>query len=140
MRFRIGSTTYEAESVDRLSLANILRLETECASLGRPMKWSDVRSMLRNAEAMTAEELDEHDDAPWVIGLSIWASRLNAGENLTFEEAISFPLSDLEWIADPQDHQSAKDPRKPRPASGRGGKPARKKAARKTSATPSSPA
>jgi hypothetical protein len=134
VRFKIGDTTYEASSVDRLSLANILRLESETADLGRSMKWSDIKAMIRNVEALSAEELDEHDDAPWVIGLSIWASRLNAGEQLSFEQAISFPLSDLEWIADPQDHQQAAGPQKPRAASARGAKRQGSKASKRTSA------
>lgn len=137
MRFKIGDRVYAAESVDRLSLANILRLETECAELGRPMRWSNIKAMIRNVEELSPEELDDHDDAPWVIALSLWASRLNAGETLTFSEAISFPLSDLQWVPDPEDHKEPAGPQQPRPGSGRGAKRQPKPA--KTSRTSAAP-
>ena len=52
----------------------------------------------------------------------IWASRTEAGEQVSLLDAVDFPLDELEWLPEPGDHKK-KDPRKPRAAkaSGRGG-------------------
>lgn len=122
MRFKIDGRLYEAASVDRLSLAQILRLESETAALGRPMKWSQLRQMVDEISTLQEGEFDAHDDAPWVVALTIWASRLNAGENLSFAEAIDFPLADLEYLPDPQDHQAPAGKASARKGTGAGGK------------------
>lgn len=140
MRFTISGKVYEASSVDRISLANILKLEREAAELGRPLKWSQFKNMVNEASALSAEELDDYDETPWIIALTIWASRLNAGENVTFAQAVDFPLADLQWIPDPQDHKEPANPTKSPKASAGDAKRARAPKVEKTSATPSSPA
>lgn len=140
MRFRIGDgRIYDVAGIDRLTLANILKLEKETVELGRPMKWSDLRTMTERIEGLTPEEFEADDDTPWVLALTVWASRLSAGEHITFEEAISFPMADLQMLPEPQDHQP--DPQSARPGSGRAGSNAAPaKTGKKTSAKASSPA
>lgn len=140
MRFTIGSEMYDLQGLDRLTLGEILKLEAETAALGRPMKWSQIRTMAQELEGLKGDEFEDHDDSPWVVALVVWASRLRKGDTLSFADAIDFPLSDLTFLPDTEDHQVARGPQKPRPASGRGAKAQRVKAAKKTSAAPSSPA
>lgn len=129
MRFKIGDTTYNAATLDRISLSNILLLEKETTEYGRPMKWSEIRAMAQVVEQLDPKEFENHDEAPWFIALTVWASRLDAGEKITFAQAIDFPLGDLELIPDPQDHKKAANPTRARPASGRAGARAAKKSA-----------
>lgn len=122
MRFKIGDgRVYDVTGIDRLSLANILRLEKETSELGRAMKWSELRAMVDRVADLDEEARDVDDDTPWVLALTVWASRLNAGDAITFEQAIDFPLGDFQQLPDPQDHMPTVDPTKARPGSGRAG-------------------
>lgn len=113
MRFKIGGTIYDAESIDRLTLKDILTLEKETTELGHPMLWSDVQRISEEiADLKTERERSEHPAAIWMFAITIWASRHLAGESLTFGEAIDFPLADLDWLPEPADRQKPKRPTK----------------------------
>lgn len=122
MKFKLGSKVYDAADIEDLSLKHILMLERETADLGRPMRWADITDMVTTLGAIKDHnERGKHPDAPWVLAVTIWASRRNAGEDLTFGQAIDFPLSDLTFLHDPQDRKKPKsDPRKARPGKGSG--------------------
>lgn len=142
MKFQIGSERYDLQALDRLTLAEILRLEFETESLGRPMKWSQVRAMAEALDGLTAEEFEAHDDSLWVVALGIWVSRLRQGEAVTLAEAIDFPLSDLKFLPEPGDHKPGKASKSPKGSAG-GAKPQANggtSTAAKTSEPPSSPA
>lgn len=117
-RFRIGATVYEASSILRLTLGQILDLERQTAALGRPLSWSQIKAMMSNLDGVTADDFAGHDDAPWVIALTVYSSRLAAGERMTFAEAVDFPLEDLTILPAPADHSPPR-PTKARPGSGR---------------------
>ena len=145
MRFKIGETTYDGAALDQLSLVDILSLEKGSAELGHVLKWSQVQDWVNELDRIVQVAADEtrtkavrdaamreHQDHPgvmWVMALMIWASRRLAGEVLSFEQAISFPMRDLEWLTDPEPQNRAErraDPTKARPqpkGSGRAVKP-----------------
>lgn len=121
MKIRLGDETYTPAALDRISLRNLMRLEAETDALGRKMRWSDLRAIARTIGALPQDEAANHDDFPWFLGMLIWAARLEAGESVTFTEAIDFPLGDLEFIPEPGDEVSEPDPPVARPGSGRAG-------------------
>lgn len=122
MRFKLQGRTYTATAVfDRVPLIDLLTLEVELETLGRPMTWAEVREMVQRIS-----HLDDPESDPqymWFLGLLVWGTRRLAGESVTFAEAVDFGLGELEMLPEPQDRKKAakSDPRKPRPASGRGG-------------------
>ncbi len=118
-RFQIGATVYEASSIQRLSLGQILDLERQTEAFGKPMTWSQIQAMMSALEGVSAEEFGGHDHAPWVIALTIYASRTAAGESLSFAEAIDFPMGDLKILPAPADRSASARPTKARPGSGR---------------------
>jgi len=132
MKFKLRGQIYEASTIDRLTLGDLIRLEKETTDMGRPMKWSELRGILERVQAefdLDPEyDLEGDDQFPWFLGMMIWSSRRNAGEAIPFGDAVDIPLGEIEVIADkvkkPTDHKSkaggAVDPRKARPASGRG--------------------
>ncbi len=138
MKFKLGSKVYDAASIEDLSLKFILMLERETADLGRPMRWADITAMVDSLGAIEDhEERGRHPDAPWVLAVTIWAARRNAGEDLTFGEAIDFPLSGLTFLHDPQDRKEPKsDPRKARPGKGSGRAAAARAAAAEAGSQP----
>ena len=121
MRFKLQGRTYTATAVfDRVPLRDLLALEVELETLGRPMKWSQVREMVQRISHLDDPEKDP--EYMWFLGLLVWGTRRLAGESVNFAEVVDFGLGELEVLPEPQDRKkAAKDPRKPRPASGRGG-------------------
>lgn len=139
MRFTIGSAVYDMQSLDRLTLLQILRLERELKELrGEDMKWAQIRAMCSEIDELDGDEQEDHPDFMWVVALGIWASRLGKGEDLAFADAIDFPIGDLTFVPDPEDHKPGKAQRHKGGAEA-GNSPATK-AAKKTSAPRSSPA
>jgi hypothetical protein len=152
LKLKIGDQTYPLKSVDELSLLDLLLLERETRDLGRPLTLSVISDMEKDVGAATmgkatVEERrrarQEHPDAPWLLAVSLWASRRAAGDKLTFEEAISFPLSELSFVrepGDPEDTPAEADPTRARPGSGRAGKPQASRSSTRTSSKPSTTA
>lgn len=126
MRFKLQGRTYQATAVfDRVPLRDLLALEVELENLGRPMKWSQVRTMVQRISKLDDAESDP--DFLWFLGLLVWGTRRVAGESVTFEEAIDFGLGELQVIPEPEDRKkkaATPVPRKARPASGRAAKKA----------------
>jgi hypothetical protein len=143
MRFQLGDKIYTAAEIDLLTVKDVLVFEKEAADLGRPMKWGQIEawalelngyyqtiadekvSPAQRAEAERA--VKDHEGVLWVIAMTIWASRRLAGEAVTFDQAIDFPMRDLRWLPSTQDRKAATNPTKARPrttkASGRAAKP-----------------
>jgi hypothetical protein len=153
MRFKLGDTVYTAAEADLLSLKDILQFEQEAADLGRPLKWGQIEAwsqeltgfyqVIANTKSSAADRKQaeqatkDHEGALWVIAMTIWASRRVAGEAVTFEQAVDFPMRDLTWLPETQDRKVATNPTKARTgarkASGRAAK--RPAAARRAPAT-----
>lgn len=113
MRFKIAEKTYSIDDIEKLSLQHILKLEMETADFGRKITLDDYKAM---GEAFgnlkTDAERETFPDRYWVMGVTIWAARKLAGESTTFDEAISFPMTDFVPIPEPQDHKTAANPTK----------------------------
>lgn len=116
MRIKIGDKTYTAAALDRISLRNLIRLEAETIELGRPMRWSELRALADRLSDLPADEIELDDDFPWFLGMLIWAARLEDGEQITFSDAVDFPMGDLDIVPDPGDEVSEPRPPKARPA------------------------
>lgn len=130
MKIKIGDKTYQRVDVDQLTLLNVIKLQTETAELGHPLTMAALRDMSDEIEKLPIGKQDEHPDVLWLIGTSIWASRLAAGEQVTFAEALSFPMSQMEFIPEPGDEQP--DPTKARPIRKVSGRAVKRAPAKKT--------
>ena len=121
MRFKLQGRTYTATAVfDRVPLIDLLTLEVELETLGRPMKWSQVREMVQRISHLDDPEKDpEYMRCPGRRGRG---TRRPARKSVPTPQAGAAAPGDPEVLPEPQDRKkAAKDPRKPRPASGRGG-------------------
>jgi hypothetical protein len=118
MKFKIGAKIYDASEIDP-TLKDILVLEKECADLGRPVKWGDFQGWqdeLRTLALKGDEDgIRNHPEMLWLMAMTIWASRKQSGESVTFSEAIDFPMGDFDWLPEPEDHKKP-NPTKARPA------------------------
>lgn len=119
MRFKIGDKTYAGDAMDKLSLWQLLQLEQQTKALGHPLTMAEVQRISAEIDALkTEQEKQNHPDAPWMLAVTIWTTRNLAGEELEFSAAINFPLKELVFLPDPQDHKSKANPTKARKVSG----------------------
>ena len=104
MKFVIQGKEYDV--VEGLSNASLQTLYVLKVRQGIGMK-----SLMQAAQKMTkiADPLDllEDPETFQVLMAVIWLARKNAGENITFEEANEFGISELEIVTEDDDEQPA---------------------------------
>ena len=123
-RFRIepGGVIYRIEDVQDVSLKHHLLLERQTEDLlGDPVDMEAMQKIGQEIEALPPAERSSHPKFKLYLAVLIWAGRVVAGENITFEQAIDFPVRAFEWVPEPRDRQPKKttDPTRARPAGGR---------------------
>lgn len=135
MKFAIAGKSYTVSDIEQLSLWLLLELQSETKDTAQPLDVATVQAMAKTLDELPNDDARKrHPDAPWVLAVTIWASRRLAGEEVTFREAIDFPMSQLSFLPEPGDHKAAKktaaDPTRRRPTASAGA--ARKRAAKST--------
>jgi len=115
VRFQIGERRYEVNAIEDLSLKMILELEAESRDFGRQLKFADISVWADELNALSEDERVQHPESMWLLAVTIWASRKLAGEPVTFAEAVDFPMSQLVFLPEPQDHKKPANPQKARP-------------------------
>ena len=120
-RFKIGDRIYTTASLDEVSLRDLIKFNSQAAELGIAERWPDIERLAQVFDGLTEAEAEAHPDKLLLIGVTIWVSRRVAGEDLAFGDAIDIPLSQLEFIPDPEDRKPGKakgaKPRKSTPRS-----------------------
>lgn len=114
MKVVIGDVEYSQPDLSKLSVGQVMRLEREV------MTRKALREMGERVGAMTDEERDDSADSLILAAITIWVARLQAGEDVSFEQACAVPLADVKFLAEPGDEEAAPDPRLAPPGSGRG--------------------
>lgn len=107
-RFKIGTKVYTTAALDEVSLRDLVLFNTQAADMGLAEKWSDVERIAGEFDAMTEAEAEGHPDKLLMIGVTVWASRRGAGEDLSFGDALDFPLSQLDFLPEPEDRKPGK--------------------------------
>lgn len=128
MKVVIDGTTYDGKTIDSLSIKHAVQFNRECAAHGYGVTWQDIERIRAEIAALpTNAEREQHPDALLLTAVSIWASRIAAGDDVTFEDVIELPLGRMAFILEPgdvPDESEATDPRRARPDSGRADAPA----------------
>ena len=103
----IGDKHYPSVSIDQLSLAHVLTLQRELAitNVSSAKTFADVQGLIRDFSALPAAERANHPEAVFLSAVTIWATRVSAGESLTLLEAVDVPASSVRWVAEPHDRQ-----------------------------------
>lgn len=107
-RFKIGAKVYTMTSLDDVSLRDIVMFNTEAAALGLGKTWADVEQLAAEIQAADDDAAENHPDKMLMIGVTVWASRRVAGDDVTFGEAIDVPLSAIEFLPEPGDRKPGK--------------------------------
>jgi hypothetical protein len=117
---------------------------TQAADMGLAEKWSDVERISAEFDAMSEAEAENHPDKLLMIGVTVWVSRRASGEDLSFGDALDFPISSLDFLPEPEDRKpgkpkGAKKPQKSTPPSVVDESPAAPSEAAETPTTSESP-
>ena len=125
MKVIIEGTVYEGRTIDTLSIKHALQFDRECRDHGYGVTWRDVARIRAEMSALETEaEREQHPEALLLTAVTIWASRIAAGETVTFDEVISVPLGHIGFVLDDEPEKAATpDPRRARPGSGRAAAP-----------------
>lgn len=118
-RFKIGSKVYRLDVLDDISLRDLMVFNRQVADMGLSITWADIERISSEMAGLSDKKASQHPEAMIMTGVSIWASRRAAGDDVTFEEAVDIPVSEIVWLEGPKDHKpSAKARRSPsaRPA------------------------
>lgn len=137
MRIKIGDKVYAATAITNLSLADILTLQAELQQLGGingVSTWAQIEGIAHEFAGLSAEEAQASEHMLLMTCLSFWAARRNAGERVGFLESVDFPMSDVTYLPDPEDHK----PGKGKAGSGKAGKNARSPRMSPVASTPDS--
>lgn len=123
----IDGKRYPAVTIGDLSLRHTLELQRELitTNISTAKTWMDVQALLEEFTATPEDKRAEHPEALFLSALTIWATRVTAGEQLSLLEAVDIPPSSVQWVKEPTDHEEpeGKAPARPRAAATRAKKP-----------------
>lgn len=134
--FILRGKRYDLATITSVTVRNTLAFNAESAREGWGITWGTVLATMQRAEISSRDPNTVLLDEDWtlLIAAAVWAAQIKAGDVVSASAFGEFSFDDVEWIEAPREPQDRKDPRKPRPASGRGGA---KRPVRRTSASPS---
>jgi hypothetical protein len=100
--FKIDGKIYSTAGLDELSLKDVLLFDGQAADLGLGITWRDVEQISQEFADLTSEEADRHPRAVLMVALTVWASRRVAGDDVSLDEAISIPISSIDFGSVPE--------------------------------------
>ena len=118
----IDGKTYPAVTIGDLSLRHTLELQRELVTtnISSARTWVDVQALLQEFTALPDDQRATHPEALFLSALTIWATRVSAGEQLSLLEAVDIPASSVQWVKEPTDpdHEEPEGKAPARPKTG----------------------
>lgn len=108
LRFRLDGKVYSVGALEDVSLRDVMLFNTQAADMGLAATWADVERVAEEMSEADKDEAEKHPDALLMLGVTIWATRRIAGDEVTFGDAVDFPLSSLVWLPDTEDRKPGK--------------------------------
>ena len=101
----IGDKHYPRVAVDELSLRHTLALQRELvlSNISEAKTWADVRRMFAEFAEMEPAERENHPEVLFLTAVTIWATRVSAGEELSLLDAEDVPVTSVRWVTEPGD-------------------------------------
>lgn len=117
-RFKIGKRIYTQVALDEIHLKDILMFEAQAADLGLSERWDDIERIYAEVMAMAnrpdadedelEKQVERHPGSRLLTFVTIWVSRRAAGDDLSFADALDFPLSAIEYLPETADRKPGK--------------------------------
>lgn len=116
----VGDRQYPSVSIDQLSLRHVLALQRELVltNISSAKTFADVKALVEELSALPAAQRAEHPELLFLSAVTIWATRVSAGDQLTLLEAVDLPASSVRWVAEPHDREVSAGKGAPRSAGG----------------------
>lgn len=108
MKFKIDTKLYDAANLDDITLGDIVVFNSHAAAIGVDATWQDIQRIAIEIDGLTRAEAAKHPEMLLMTAATIWLTRRRNGEDISFGDAIDFPLSQFDVIDEPQDHQPKK--------------------------------
>lgn len=108
MRFKIGEKVYTSVGIDEISLRDMMAFNRDAGPLG--FTWADIERIVED------EDEPQGNEKFIIMAVTIWLARRDAGEDVSFADAVEVKMSDLDILPDPGDHKpgKSKGPKKAR--------------------------
>ena len=125
----IDGKTYPAVTIGDLSLRHTLELQRELitTNISSAKTWVDVQALLQEFTALPEDRRATHPEALFLGALTIWATRVSAGEQLSLLEAVDIPTSSVQWVKEPPDREEPEGKAPAQPKTGGAATRTRKK-------------
>jgi hypothetical protein len=107
-RFKLQGRTYNTAALDEISLKDLLVFNSQAEDMGLRRNWADVERVSEELAQLDPVKADQHPERFLVISTTIWAARRIAGDVVTLDEAVSFPLREIEFLPEPGDRKPGK--------------------------------
>ena len=116
----IDGKTYPRVTVDDLSLKHALELQRELVArdLSSAKSWGEVKALIEEFAAQSDASRARNPEALFLSAVTIWATRVCAGDDVSLLEAIDIAPSSVKWVEEPEDKQAAEGKALARPRSG----------------------
>ena len=125
----IDGKTYPAVTIGDLSLRHTLELQRELitTNISSAKTWVDVQALLQEFTALPDDRRATHPEALLLGALTIWATRVSAGEQLSLLEAVDILPSSVQWVKEPTDREESEGKAPAQPKTGGAATRTRKK-------------
>ena len=103
MKIRVSGTDYDMANLGGASLLDLVALKQKTG-----MGMNALQENLGGLSTFTdPNDLFDDDGALMAIAALIWLSRRMAGETIGFEESASAPMSEIDFVSEPDDETPA---------------------------------
>ena len=108
----IGDKHYPKVTIEELSLYHVAALQRELvlSNISEAKTFADVRRMFAEFAEMKPAERENHPELLFLTAVTVWATRVSAGEELSLIEAADVPMTGaakIRWVAEPGDKVAA---------------------------------
>lgn len=108
MILEINHKKYRLTRLDELNLKHAMQLQAELAAhptLTRARTWLEVRTLWQEYSSLPEQDRETHPETLFLAALTVWATRVVAGEQLSLMEAIDVPVRSIRFLEALPDHQ-----------------------------------
>jgi len=107
MKIVVKGTSYDAVGPEQAPLSLLMRLKTETG-----IGMADIEKMSKASKPVDGVDVAaaDQDAALIILGITIWLSMNVAGDKVSFDDATSCTLTDIEIVAEPGDPGAEVDP------------------------------
>lgn len=109
-RFKVSGKVYRLDSLDEVSLRDVMLFNAQSEDMGLHRAWSDVERLGEVFATLSEAEAEAHPEKHLLIVASIWAAKRVNGEDTTLDDMLKGLriYKDLEFLPDTTDRAPGK--------------------------------